>query len=101
MHRSLRVLLVEPPESPTRFWYNHTRIWRCTGPGGSRRLQNGCSGSFLFEGGFDSHAPPPATSELDFDTNVLFSPGESGRIERVTRAIFRFLTPDLTPNAPG
>jgi hypothetical protein len=35
------------------------------------RLQNGCSASFLVEGGFDSHAPPPPVSELAFDTDVL------------------------------
>src|SRR5437763_13015375 len=28
------------------------------------RLQNGCSASFLVEGGFDSHAPPPLVSKL-------------------------------------
>ena len=57
-----------------RLWYNphprrSTRGW--TGPGGSRRLQNGCSASFLVEGGFDSHAPPPR-SELRIDNNVSF-----------------------------
>ena len=29
------------------------------------RLQNGCSASFLVEGGFDSHAPPPTILSSD------------------------------------
>jgi hypothetical protein len=32
------------------------------------RLQNGCSASFLVEGGFDSHAPPPLEIELKIST---------------------------------
>ena len=34
-------------------------LWRCTGPGGPRRLQNGCTGACAFVGGFDSHTPLP------------------------------------------
>jgi len=36
------------------------------------RLQNGCSASFLVEGGFDSHAPPPQF-ELRIDNNRSYS----------------------------
>jgi hypothetical protein len=37
----------------------------------SNRFQNGCSASFLVEGGFDSHAPPPPDFELEISTRVL------------------------------
>jgi hypothetical protein len=37
-------------------------VWGWKGPGGSRRLQNGCLAASAVRGGFDSHAPPPVTS---------------------------------------
>jgi hypothetical protein len=57
------------------------------GPGGSRRLQNGCSASFLVEGGFDSHAPPPLEFQLKICTSVL---AEAAQLQRITSSDFWF-----------
>src|SRR4051794_38405568 len=63
------------------------------------RLQNGCSGSFLFEGGFDSHAPPPSRTEFELRSHVLLVRLDEKSRGRCRQQSFPFLTPDLTPSA--
>ena len=38
---------------------SNAHSWGCTGPGGSRSLQNCCMDACAFMGGFDSHTPLP------------------------------------------
>ena len=65
------------------------------------RLQNGRSASFLVEGGFDSHAPPPPDVEFRTETLRPFLRCCDALSEARHKHSLSVLTPDLTPNSPS
>src|SRR5579859_4966068 len=62
---------------------------------GFDRLQNGCSASFLVEGEFDSHAPPPAKFDLKTAHPFGFRRCPSSLSGHPNWAVFQ----DLLPNS--
>ena len=79
-----KVSLIEPSRRRSRL----EQAGATSGP-----FQNGCSASFLVEGGFDSHAPPPAKCNLKNSTRVLISEVPSSLPGHPNRAVFRDLLP--------
>jgi hypothetical protein len=57
------------------------------------RLQNGCSASFLVEGGFDSHAPPPPNVISKTARPFSFCASPARVYGHSYRAVFRDLLP--------